>query len=72
MIYQAHFNPNQHDVMKDKYRVFEHEANRNYWIYMFTVTIFIFITIILTYSVHESAKGYQVTKTVDNMLILGI
>ena len=53
MIYQSHVTANQLDVMKDTFRKFEKEANRNYWIFMISVTVVIFITILLTYAIDD-------------------
>ena len=72
MIYQSHVSANRLDVMKDTFRKFEKEANRNYWKFMISVTVVIFITIFLTYAIDDDNKYYFVVKIVVNLAILGV
>ena len=72
MIYQSHLKANQLDVMKDTFRKFEKEANRNYWIFMISVTVVIFITILLTYAIEDENQYYSLVKICVNLVILGV
>ena len=73
MIYQKHFKLNQLDVMKDKFRQVEKESNRFYWGLMLAVTVFIFLTLILTFSIRdENSVLWLPSKALTSLALVGM
>ena len=72
MVYQAHFDLSQHDVMKDKFRSLERRLNRTYWNNMLVFTVFVVLSLVLSFSVDNDTNAFLISKALINLALMSL
>lgn len=72
MVYQAHFELNQHDVMKDELRKVESKINKRYWFKITAIFAYIVCTEIVSASLESEKTSFLITKAIFNLSLMSI
>jgi len=72
LLFQTKVRANEHDIYKDRYRRGEQLRNRIYWYKMLGISIFIIMTVLLTFIFDKKDSFWLEMKAVITICILGI